>query len=153
MGMDVYGEKPSNPKGEYFRNNVWYWRPLWDYVYDQCSDFLSEEDHVAGHYNDAYLIIAEKAEKISLRLRALCASGQVLDAERAYQRQMKIIPDETCKVCKGTGKRTDMEVASGCNACGGKGIRRPIETWYCFDAENVLKFAEFCEASGGFRIN
>lgn len=28
MGMDLYGKKPLNPVGEYFRNNVWWWRPL-----------------------------------------------------------------------------------------------------------------------------
>ncbi|QOR55575.1 MAG: hypothetical protein UMS36scaffold28_65 [Phage 59_13] len=29
MGMDVYGVKPKSKQGEYFRNNVWSWRPLW----------------------------------------------------------------------------------------------------------------------------
>jgi hypothetical protein len=28
MGMDVYGKEPKSDKGEYFRNNVWWWRPL-----------------------------------------------------------------------------------------------------------------------------
>ena len=32
MGMDVYGREPENEKGEYFRNNVWWWHPLWMYV-------------------------------------------------------------------------------------------------------------------------
>ena len=36
MGMDVYGENPKNEKGEYFRNNVWWWRPLGDFV---CSNY------------------------------------------------------------------------------------------------------------------
>ena len=27
MGMDVIGKK----EGSYFRNNVWWWRPLWNY--------------------------------------------------------------------------------------------------------------------------
>ena len=27
MGMDVYGLEPRKEKGEYFRNNVWWWRP------------------------------------------------------------------------------------------------------------------------------
>ncbi len=30
---------------------------------------------------------------------------------------------ETCDLCRGTGKRTDMEVQNGCNGCAGKGIR------------------------------
>lgn len=32
MGMDVYGRKPTAPEGEYFRRNVWGWRPLADMV-------------------------------------------------------------------------------------------------------------------------
>lgn len=28
MGMDVYGRRPKNKDGEYFRANVWSWRPI-----------------------------------------------------------------------------------------------------------------------------
>lgn len=152
MGMDVYGEKPSNPKGEYFRNNCWWWRPLWNYVCDECPDVLTESDKQAGQFNDGHLIAAQSAERIAKRLRALCGSGQVLDVEREYKRRMEAMPDETCKYCYGTGTRSDMEVANGCNACRGKGTVRPHETFYPFEAENVLQFAEFCESSGGFKI-
>ena len=31
MGMDMYGRKPTGERGEYFRNNVWWWHPLADY--------------------------------------------------------------------------------------------------------------------------
>ena len=31
MGMDVFGKNPTDEKGAYFRNNVWFWHPLWDY--------------------------------------------------------------------------------------------------------------------------
>ena len=31
MGMDVSGMNPSSETGEYFRNNVWWWRHLWNY--------------------------------------------------------------------------------------------------------------------------
>ena len=27
MGMDVYGRNRCSKEGEYFRNNVWWWRP------------------------------------------------------------------------------------------------------------------------------
>ncbi len=33
--------------GAYFRNNVWWWRPLWNYVTELCDDILTEEDIVA----------------------------------------------------------------------------------------------------------
>lgn len=150
MGMDVYGEAPNNPKGKYFRNNCWWWRPLWNYIYKECSDIISEQDHEMGHYNDGYLIEKQKAERIASRLRDLCANGKVLDFEREYKRHMETVPDEICKHCDGTGKRNWH--GSDCDACEGKGRVRPFETWYPFSAENVLEFAEFAECSGGFRI-
>lgn len=153
MGMDVYGESPKTKRGEYFRNNCWYWRPLWNYICDQCSDFITEADQDAGHYNDGHLIEKERAERIANRLRALCASGKVLDFEREYAKHLESLPDEICDLCHGTGKRTDMEAVDGCNKCHGKGRVRPMETWYPFTAENVLEFAEFAEDSGGFRIH
>ena len=30
--------------GQYFRNNVWWWRPLWNYVANLCSEVITEED-------------------------------------------------------------------------------------------------------------
>jgi hypothetical protein len=38
MGMDVYGKDAVSEKGEYFRNNVWYWRPLWNYCIEVAPD-------------------------------------------------------------------------------------------------------------------
>ena len=34
MGMDVIGVQPKTETGEYFRNNVWYWRPLATFIQD-----------------------------------------------------------------------------------------------------------------------
>ena len=39
MGMDVYGIAPTSERGEYFRNNVWWWRPLWDYCCEVDSEW------------------------------------------------------------------------------------------------------------------
>ena len=33
----------DNP-GEYFRNNVWFWRPLWKYVCEVCDDFMTHDE-------------------------------------------------------------------------------------------------------------
>ena len=46
---ETYNE--DNP-GIYFRNNVWWWRPLWNYVCKNCSDILTDEDVGAGSFND-----------------------------------------------------------------------------------------------------
>ena len=111
MGMDVYGinpkiksEKPEinwdtatdeqkdkyfeasekweaeNP-GVYFRNNVWYWRPLWDYVCMACGDTMTEDDLHAGHHNDGHVIDAEQCEVIVERLEFLLKIGAVAKYE------------------------------------------------------------------------
>jgi hypothetical protein len=161
MGMDVYGEAPISERGKYFRNSCWSWRPLWNFVCEQCSDLLNAKAQNAGHYNDGYLIEKERAERIAKKLRELCESGKVLDFEREYTHHMASIPDVACRICNGTGVRPGgkeqfgavwFENCNGCNGCHGKGTVRPSETWYPFEAENVLDFTEFCEQSGGFRI-
>jgi len=43
MGMDVVGRMPSSPTGEYFRANVWSWRPIHALIVELCSDLLDEE--------------------------------------------------------------------------------------------------------------
>jgi len=144
MGFDIYGNKPKSEKGEYFRSNVWYWRPLWDYIFRVCSDVITEEDYKKGHYNDGHLIDARKAKRIAKRLRFLLDEGEVKRWERVYKRRLKSLPDVKCDACNGTGKK--------CNKCQGKGKVRPYETFYPFEENVVREFCEFVEDSGGFRI-
>jgi hypothetical protein len=50
--MDVNGRKPSAPAGEYFRANVWAWRPIHALICDLCSDLLDEDTLRAMGFND-----------------------------------------------------------------------------------------------------
>jgi hypothetical protein len=52
MGMDVYGKNPRSEAGEYFRANVWSWRPIHALVIELCSDLLDEETLEDLAYND-----------------------------------------------------------------------------------------------------
>ena len=152
MGFDVMGHKPKTEKGEYFRNNVWWWRPLWGYVAKQCGDILSEKEVQAGCYNDGVLISAKKARAVGLRLRFLLDQKEVKKYEEGYQKYLDSLPDEPCELCKGTGKRSDEFVQGNCNGCEGKGTKRPWACSYPFNEENVKEFADFAIESGGFRI-
>lgn len=40
MGMDVWGRNPSSPAGEYFRANIWSWRPIHELCAALGSDLL-----------------------------------------------------------------------------------------------------------------
>ena len=74
-----YKHEEDNP-GVYFRNNVWYWRPLWDYVCKNVTS-LTEEDHTNGHSNSGWQISEEKAITIAGVLYAMLESGAVKEAE------------------------------------------------------------------------
>jgi len=149
MGFDLYGLKPNGQNGEYFRNNVWWWRPLWDYVVD-IVDLKGEAKK--GESNSCYRLSDKKAKKIAEILKREIKEGNTREYEYRYWSKLVKMPDIKCKLCKGTGKRKDMPDQDKCNACNGLGHERPFETHYPFSEENVKEFAIFCEKSGGFEI-
>jgi hypothetical protein len=50
MGMDVYGIKATDKEGEYFRNNCWYWRPLWQFCEQVAPNLCAKVKY--GQSND-----------------------------------------------------------------------------------------------------
>lgn len=152
MGFDLMGLRAKNKRGEYFRNNVWYWRPLWDYVAEVCPDILTGNDITNGTYNNGHKISHAKADKIALRLTKLLASGEVLEKEREYKAELEKLPMVECELCHGTGLRDDEVIRGKCNGCSGLGKRKDWATLYPFESSNVQEFMEFCRESGGFEI-
>jgi len=156
MGFDLHGIEPTNEKGEYFRNNVWWWRFLWSYMCDMANDILDEKDQVAGGFNDFHVITEDKALAIADKLDLLIKEGEVKKREREFRVWLAEMDDEECTLCEGTGKRKDPpETGAGdspCNGCSSTGKRRPFVTNYEFDEANVKEFAVFARNSGGFDI-
>lgn len=170
MGMDVYGKKPASPKGEYFRNNVWYWHPLWDF----CLDNFEIANKVKnGHTNSGDGLGARDAKTIAKGIKTMIANG---DAQRYIDdRETKLSELErvVCFLCNGTGIRTDelgtqdgqptkelrpeQVIVYGrthgwCNGCDGEGNQEPWELNYHLTLDNLEEFAEFLEDCGGFEI-
>ena len=141
----------DNP-GRYFRNNVWWWRPLWTYVCFICDDVLNDEDQEKGHSNSGHQINEKKAEVIASRLNLYIENGEAEYFAKERQAALDAEPDEDCELCNATGKRNDEHVKGECNGCQGKGTRRPWNNNYPFDIDNLKEFAKFCEQSGGFEI-
>ena len=112
----------DSTEGAYFRNNVWWWRPLWQYVCDNCEDILTPEDVERGSYNDGHVICKTKAKSIARILRKLIKEGHT-DAYTGWH----------------DNKREEM---------GDKDWNRH----YPFNVQNVRVFERFCEQSGGFDI-
>jgi len=139
--------------GSYFRNNVWWWRPLWIYVAELCDDILTEEDIENGHNNSGHLIDQEKCLIIAKRLVNELRSGRVAKYKEARDRHLEGLAEEECNLCDSTGIRNDEYVQGECNGCHGTGTQPHWDTHYPFDEENVREFKNFVKESGGFRIN
>jgi hypothetical protein len=145
----------ANP-GIYFRNNVWWWRPLWAFICDNCHDILDEDDMERGSFNDGHKITKKKSIELAMKLEALDAEGAIVQWQAEYLQEQEDAPDEDCELCEATGKRKKApEKGAGnikCNGCNGKGKKRPWQCSYPFDRENVMRFARFARESGGFII-
>ena len=148
---DMNKFEEDNP-GYYFRNNVWFWRPLWSYICEEVApNILTDEDKVRGEYNDSHLINAVKAIYIADKIDELDAAGELEAFEERYKTSQEALPKETCDICNGSGVRNDEYVKGKCNACE-DGMRESWTKSYPFETDNVREFAKFARASGGFEI-
>ena len=135
MGFDVYGIDPKNDMGEYFRANIWYWRPLWDYVCSINKDIISKEDWQKGHYNDGYEIDEKRALKMAERIDKAIKRGEVAKAKQEYDNPNAEHPGQLIEDI--FMKALNIE---------------PPNMSHPFDISAVKEFGEFCKQSGGFKI-
>ena len=150
MGFDLNGQEPKTKNGEYFRNNVWWWRPLWIYI--QHLKLVNNEQAEQGSYNNGYVIRKDQALKIGARLKHEVSQGNTQKYADGYKAELDAMPKEKCELCHGTGTRNDKVVQGKCNGCNGEGVKDPWAKSYPFSVENVEEFATFCIESGGFDI-
>lgn len=145
----------ENP-GIYFRNNVWWWRPLWNYVCEVCEDVMSNEDMNAGCSNSGYKISESTVDRMVEKLVVEIALDNHKKHEEAYMEEIKNLPKEECTICEGTGKRKEPPLVGAgklrCNGCSGTGEKEAWESHYPFSAKNVEEFLSFLSESGGIQI-
>ena len=85
MGMDIYGLKGKEQnKQAYFRNNCWWWRPLWNYCYHIADDLISEKLWENGHHNSGHGLNAEDSKKLGERLMEYLANGKAMQYQEDY---------------------------------------------------------------------
>ncbi len=94
MGMDVYGKKPKTQKGEYFRNNVWYWHPLWDYCQYVSPEIATKVNY--PHSNDGDGLDNVNARKLGFALSASIEDGTAEEYIENYYDMVKNSPQESC---------------------------------------------------------
>jgi len=122
----LIGVKPKKKVGDYFRNNVWHWRRLAEFVIDLNKDILTLEDAEQFSWNNGYKITKRKAEKIAVRLK------EAIKNKSKYKEYLK------------TSEKFWIEKS--------REIEKKGKSAWPFSWDNVKEFAEFCENSGGFRI-
>jgi len=165
MGFDISGLNPKNEKGEYFRNNVWYWRPLAEYVLKNTK-VIDEKDQEHWHYNDCHVVPKEQAEQIAKQLDYLIKSGHCKGTAQAWEIRRKKIEKHNEQVEKELDNHVkDVQRRMNDSNLAPKDFpkedhdkwekiyeKRNSDGSYPFEEENVKEFSEFCKNSGGFTI-
>lgn len=175
MGFDCIGKKPTAEIGQYFQRNVWWWRPLAEFIQAKVPDIAHHCQYWQS--NDGDGLTSRRAVLLADRLDVLFADGTAARYVADRDARLSALPRVKCKFCNGTGIRTDdvgesqgmsgKKVEAGpddeqdnprlglkgwCNGCNGWGTTKDMECWYYMLADDVKEFADFARHSGGFKI-
>ena len=152
--------------GTYFRNNVWWWRPLWSFVCEHCEDILTEKDMNNGCYNDAHVISRRKAEAIAQRLEEVIETEETkmwikehmdnLEQAKRNNAQVEAELKELKKMVEVETGNPDIYPAIYPDKFKKKYdevyAKRDWASSYPFHKDNVINFINFARQSGGFSI-
>jgi hypothetical protein len=75
--------------GYYFRNNVWFWRPLANLITVLNEDWLTDEQKERLQDNSGFEFSEEEAIKIKLSLEKAINSGWLKKAEKQWKKEAK----------------------------------------------------------------
>jgi len=136
--------------GYYFRNNCWWWRPLWNYCHHIADDLIDENLYESGHSNSGAGLGDYKAKRLGQRLLEEINSGRTIQYQASYQQYLDDLPDDDCMRCNNNNHGNNKK--KECTNCNKTGKTKNFNKSYPFDIDNVKDFAEFCIQSGGFKI-
>lgn len=151
--------------GEYFRNNVWWWRKLAIYVYEYTGE-VTEKDHNEWHMNNGHQVDEDTAIRIANSLDLLIHKGHTAEAEKEVNEAMKEAEVHNAKIEKKMEalKQEVIKLTGNENLVPADYPELQKKKWdklyaerswsdsYPFSVENVQRFADFCRQSGGFEI-
>ena len=166
--QDKYFEKRElylNQSGTYFRNNVWWWRPLAEYVLNYTK-VIPEHEQESWQYNDCTEVSKQNAEMIAQQLDHLIKVGHTKQFEKDYEKTRKKIEKHNEKVEKEleTFSQSVRKKMRNDNLAPKDFPEEDHKKWeeiynkrnssgsYPFSEENVKEFSEFCKNCGGFTI-
>jgi hypothetical protein len=152
-------------KGVYFRNNVWWWRPLAQYVLE-FTQVIDEDKKQSWHYNDFTEIDETHAKQIHKQLEALINKGHTKRFSLHWEARRKTLEENNKKVekeletfCKSVCKKLN-KTSLAPNEFPTEDKKKWDKIYkkknsdanYPFSIENVEEFSQFCKYSGGFTI-
>jgi len=134
MGMDVLGRNPSSKAGEYFRANVWSWRPIQALIVELCSDLLDDDTLTGLSFNSGYgpkeqTTCSEMANRFDQWMEHH-VSGHTLESESRVTREGRFVsPQEQAA-------NPELETVSA----------------YETDDDHLKEWIEFLRNCGGFSV-
>ena len=151
--------------GIYFRNNVWWWRPLADLVIKLCK-LLDEKQKEHLHDNGGYEYNEATANYIADTLEAFVKSPVAKRTEIAHKKQMKKADVYNKKVqIKLEALRVDAIAKTGNKNIAPRDYPKDLnDKWesiyrerdhtdsYPFALKNVKEFIKFLRECGGFTV-
>ena len=162
---DVEKFEEENP-GYYFRNNVWWWRPLADFVLWLADKELGDKDREGWHSNGGHRVDEKTATIIAELLEASIDEGIAQRMEEENKRKMNKAKLHNLEIEKKHKElRKIVERHTGKKDLVPADYPEPFnsqwndiqkltnyEAHYPFSVDNVKDFAKFCRESGGFEI-
>ena len=154
----------KNP-GVYFRNNCWWWRPLANFIIENC-DWLTQEQKERLHDNSGFEFSQHEAGTIADTLQKNVDDGTAKAREELNERERKIAAEWN----KGLQKQQDALGEEARKETGNKNIvprdypKHLYKKWdelsnqqdwkesYPFKEANVKEFICFLRECGGFQV-
>lgn len=154
MGFDVYGQNPKNDKGKYFRANIWWWPPLWDYCEEVAPEIAKNVEYPLS--NDGSGLDAQDAEALANALDMSLLTDTAIKKEAAYHARLDSFPMKECPMK--SEEKDGAKHSPSCLFCDGEGEVHdvPMEASFTmkpFAVDLVKEFMTFCRNSGGFEIH
>jgi len=166
MGFDLYSTgNHKTETGEYYRQSVWGWRRLADFVCEQTG-VIAEDNKKFWQSNDGHEVSESEAKEIAKQLKALIKDGTVSKAIHEVEQESEEAErnNKFVEIChKMLREKVERETGKT-NTAPADYPKEDHDTWewiqrkysygssYPFTMEQVESFIEFCEQSNGFRI-
>lgn len=155
--------KYLDQSGTYFRNNVWWWRPLAEYVIEHSKVINQDKITLEGWTcNSGFEVDDELATQIANQLDALIKSNHTKKYQSTYMLRFKQAEIGNAKIQKEIDKldklprNKDLAPADYNKKDRAEWDRlyytQDRQANYPFSEKNVKEFSIFCRASGGFSI-